>query len=481
MSTFDVLTRARRIVQAAILILTLAAASHAQQSVAQCETQCSSDCKDAAVGKSAIAACIGGCARRCEPKTVQGQVHPKYLILAIVYAPPGCTASNADKCTQSKVDYGSSTQVGTKISTSASFKVGENVSVSFGGGGGSSGSGGGGDSLSLGAGFSVTTTDSASETINKTQSSDIPETSIEDGVDHDLDTFFLLLNPVVNVAQQSTNVLWNLGISGPFGVLQTLTVSELKNPSTMPTGVAQAFAKLGFTTSDYQTILSQDPFASGGSIDPNRFVPTTLSFPYEPPGAGACVNGQCICAALQQSISNQLVNEVSNSLQSSYTVSLSSGFSIPSLASFKTTDSFTWTDQASTANTTTNSQTATAQIQCPSPAYTSSQTGMAAYWDALYGTFAFVPFDPSTVAVIHRGTLTDSAGKPVRGQALSLTVGGLTYQTVSGNNGAYEFAAPWMKKTIIRGFPGTGLLKVKGVQQTVQLGSSTPPVRIRIQ
>lgn len=470
MFLFDACKQACRIAPAAILILTLGFVPRAQaQNVQQCELQCQPDCKDSSIGKAAVSACIAACVQRCQPKTVSGQVHPKYLILAIVYAPPGCTSSSASKCSQSKVDYGSSSSIGTKVSTSSSFKSGVDVSVNF--------DGGGGNSLSLGGSFSVTTTDGTSETITNKQGSDISTSSIQDGVDHDFDTFFLLLNPVVNVAEKGSDLSWNLGFSGPFGVLQTLTVSELKNPSTMPAPVAQTFAKLGFTNSDYQTILSQDPFAGGGSVDPNRYVPTTLSFPYEPPSSGACVNGQCTCAALQQTMSNDLTTEVSQSLQSSYTVTLNSGFSVPVIGGFKSTDTFTWTDQAATANTVQNSQSAQAQIQCPSPGYT-GLTGMAAYWDALYGTFAFVPFDPATVAVIHRGTLMNSAGQPVRGQALTLTVGKLTYHTLSGKNGAYEFAAPWANGRTP--FSGSGLLAVKGLQQTVALGSATPPARIRI-
>lgn len=460
--------RQRAVTVMAASILTLAPwMLPAQQTVAQCEAQCTTDCKDRFFGKSAVEACIAGCPAKCTPTTVRGQIHPKYLILAIVYAPPGCTSSAASKCAQSKVTYGSSSSIGTKLSASTSFKSGEDISVGVGGGNT------GGD-VTLGGGFSLTTTDSTTETITKTQGSEISAPSIQDGVDHDLDTFFLLVNPVVNVAQQGNSVSWNLGFSGPFGVLQTISVSELKNPSTMPASVAQTFAKLGFTSSDFQTILSQDPFAAGGSVDPNRYVPTTLSFPYEPPSAADCANGQCACFALQQSISNQLANEVSQTLAVTYSVSLSSGISIPGLVSLKNTNSFSWTDQASIANTTSNSQTASAQIQCPSPNYT-GLTAMAAYWDALYGTFAFVPFDPSAVPAIQRGILTNSAGQPVRGEALTLVAGGLTYRTVSGKNGTYQFLAPWAKG----GSPtGTGLLQVKGVRQTVPLGPT--PARIRL-
>src|SRR5512146_1490658 len=52
----------------------------------------------------------------------------------------------------------------------------------------------------------------------------------------------------------------------------------------MPPDLAKRLAARGLTADDYKTILSADPFATGSTtIDSNRFIQTSTTFPYEPP------------------------------------------------------------------------------------------------------------------------------------------------------------------------------------------------------
>jgi hypothetical protein len=106
--------------------------------------------------------CATMCRQKCTAPLPVTIVHPRFIILTIVYAPPGCTTTAAAKCAAtSSVDYSDSSANGTKLSTSGSFKVGMSVSVDSKLPVGSS---------SASTGFTFSTTDTTSETITKTKS-----------------------------------------------------------------------------------------------------------------------------------------------------------------------------------------------------------------------------------------------------------------------------------------------------------------------
>src|SRR5215472_10712066 len=79
-----------------------------------------------------------------------GQVYPKFLVLGVIYAPPGAGSS---------VDYSSSTQIGTKTSDSSSFQSGVSQTVTL---------GAGGVKVSASAAFTQNSDDSKTVTINST-------------------------------------------------------------------------------------------------------------------------------------------------------------------------------------------------------------------------------------------------------------------------------------------------------------------------
>ena len=66
------------------------------------------------------------------PKTAK--VNPKYIVAAVVYAPPGCTSPTPNSaCSQpGSVDYTSGSSMGSKVTMADSFKDGLKVTVSFG-------------------------------------------------------------------------------------------------------------------------------------------------------------------------------------------------------------------------------------------------------------------------------------------------------------------------------------------------------------
>ncbi len=470
---------------------------------AQCTRQQIQACQDSCgpmsdVGKINFVTCMKACQSACVEKPPvckggTGGIFPRYYVLGLVYAPPGCSSTSSLKCSAvSSVDYGALSSMGTKVSAKNSFSanVNVNVDVSF---------------LfpdiaqffSAGGGYETSSSDSASETVTKGINLDVSESGNGDGVDHDQDQFILLLNPAVavqetqqtigNTCSSVTVVNWWFGMSGSTGTqdLFNLYVEELKNPSKMRSNVAAQLQALGFTTSDYQTILSLDPFWNGSTtIDRTRFIPTLYAFPYEPPLQDAdCNNGVCSCMAFKEAITNQLQTDVQHESETQYSVSfkekLPGGFDVGIFNFGPSSDQkFTWTSSSTTDDMTSNTQSATATVVCPSPNYT-GPVEMVIYWDTLFGSFLFVPtvLTPQTL-ILDRGTAADASGRPVRHEPVTLAFSGKTYHTWTNNHGEFVFFRPAGLPALT--LPKTGQLLVRGKRQVVPLRSAQK-LQIRVQ
>jgi hypothetical protein len=272
-------------------------------------------------------------------------------------------------------------------------------------------------------------------------------------------------------ASVGTTVHWNLGYQGSSPQPYWLTVGWLKNPSSMPTPVANQLSKLGFTPADYQQILEQDPLATGTAVDTTRYVPTTMTFPYENTVVSSdCNNGVCSCIAF----SGITKNETTVQQATGSTVSYSAGWSFKAnfgLVSLSFGDTSTTTSTSTTTNTTDSSNTASVTVTCPSPSYT-GQTLMAVYWDTIYGTFMFLPITAGHALLLHEGSVVDSSHAPVRGREVTLKLDKTTYRTVTNAAGRYRFyaLAPVPKK------PSTGQLSVGTKSTRVDLASSPTTV-----
>ena len=463
---FELRKQAPWIVPAALLILFPGFAPRAQaQSGIPCNS-CTPSCTDQfpiQPGCRGIECgaqrtnCIAKCEKACQPKPPI-LISPRYLVLALMYAPPGCTASSVDKCSsQGSISYGASSANGTQVSITNSFQSGDKVSV-------------GSEAASETTNFQVTSTASDSETVTKTTGLTLSTTSTQDGINHDLDEFILLTDPVVSIQQTASAVLWSLAAAGGSFNIFPVTVGELKNPSTMPANVAAHFAALGFTTGDFQTILLLDPFANGGTtVDPSqfptRYTPTGLQLGYTPPDPGSCTGGLCPCVSAQYPISNQSDSSIGASFETQYSVSYSAGsLKDTGLVSEK---SFTWTTKAALANTVVNSQTASLTLACPSPSYT-GPVAINVYWDSLYGSFEFAPVQDSVM--VQQGTVMTAAGKGLAGEPVSLAYAGKTLRTFTDYRGRYKFVMPSAKS---KSLPQQGQVSVKSQKRTVPLRSAT--------
>jgi len=387
-----------------------------------------------------------------------GQVLPTYMILTVLYAPPGTNGGRSS----SQVSYARGSTTGTTDSTSNSFKDGVDVTASaddqFG-------------PVSLGASADFTASKTSTETsqvsINKGANNQINDSGPgADGINHGHDLFYLWLNPLLNVTiDHLGNITWEIGVNGPEMLIQYVYVEWLQNPSLMPPGVAQALAAAGLTTADYAQILACNPFGSGATaIDPNRFVPTTHSFPYEPPLTAAD-----LVPTMTYTLTSATTTTDTQQVQTQYgvSISVSAGIKAPFSASLKVTTSLQWTNTSTSTQTTGSTQQASVTIGGPAFGYT-GPTDLLVYWDTVYSSFmfAFATGSPSM-----SGTLTDSAGNPVPNQAMTLTVGGITLSTFTNSRGQYNFyGAP----------AGQGTATVESQQFPVAVGAGEPSPTLRL-
>jgi Carboxypeptidase regulatory-like domain len=386
-----------------------------------------------------------------------GQVLPAYQILTWAYAPPGTNNGKSS----SQVSYGSGSTTGTIDSISNSFKQSLQITASVGGKIGP---------VSLGASAdftaSQTGTDTSQITINKSVNSTINVTGPgADGINHGNDLVYLWLNPQLNVTvDHLDNITWEIGVNGQNMLIQYAYVEWLQNPSLMPPGLAQALAAAGLTTADYAQILACNPFSSGATaIDPNRFVLTTTSFPYEPP-----LHATDTVPTKTSVFTNATTSTTTQQVQTEYGVSVTVSAGIQFLTTtLKTTGSLQWTNTSTSTQTTGSTQQASVTVGGPAFGYT-GLTDILVYWDTIYQSFMFVFPTGSPSA---SGTLTDSAGNPVPNQAITLTVGGITLSTFTNSRGQYNFyGAP----------PGQGTVAVENQQFPVAVGAGEPSSTLRL-
>ena len=397
-------------------------------------------------------------------------VTPKYMIMAIAYAPPGCSIGSPSQCGTSNgssfVDYSTSTANGTKITTKDSFQLGLTISynATFLG------------SLNGGGSYAIQNTTSDSTAVNETKTSanDWNVQGNGDGVDHGQDQFFLLLHPKVTLAKSGSQIQW--GFSNP-GAPFTVYAYELLNPSTARPSTTQVLQEVGLTNDDYQAILKEDPFGGqsspGAGLDPNRFWYTGLSFPYEPAATLANCNngGVCNCASYTGSLTNDKVSDTGTEDSGQTTVDLVGGISVPLTYSLQIDTKLVWTTSSTTDNTTESKQVATATVTCPSTKY-AGPFGIQAWWDSRYGSFVLVPYDPGAVSMIHQGKVVSASNQPVSGQLVTMVYNGKTHRTYTGHDGSYGFPA-WSGAPA---FTGTAQIKTGSLTQTVNVGKVAPIV-----
>jgi hypothetical protein len=121
----------------------------------------------------------------------------------------------------------------------------------------------------------------------------------------------------------------------------------------------------------------------------------------------------------------------------SLTVGSSEAFSAFFQAKVTASDTWTWSYSQTTGTSVASSQSASLTITGPAFGYTGPISDINVYFDKLYSTFLFVPASPQSLKAT--GVLRDTLGQPFAHQDLTLLSNGVTYRTVTRNDGTYRF------------------------------------------
>jgi len=361
-----------------------------------------------------------------------GEVRPRFFVLAVVYSPPGTSGSG----TKSSVTYSAGSTFGTSTKTDHSFKT--NVSVTaetkfnwvY-----------ASDTLGANASYTKSSGTSNSLEIKKTQTDTIgpQEGPPADVIDHNTDTIWLWLNPGVLLLESGAGVKWTVTSHGAEMRIQYVRVGWLNGTMPMPPAVASTLATYGITSADYPTILGRDPFANGNTtIDPDRFIQTSTTVLYEPPFTQ---DGSTVpftrTITNDRTDTNSTTTSDEHSVGFTFTVETSEAASAFFQAKLSTSSTWTWSCSETTSTEVGSSQSASATITGPAFGYTGPISDISVYFDKLYGTFLFVPASPQSLKA--SGVLRDALGQPLAHRDLTLVSNGVTYKTVTRNNGTYRF------------------------------------------
>ncbi len=403
------------------------------------------------------------------PSLTSGALYPKFMVLDVLYAPPGAGST---------MTYTDATMIGTSTSTDNTFKNEHTIAVKA--------------SIPVPYinavltpefdwGHTTTQDGTSTFTFNTTTTNSVivpgaaaagtegTKKVISSGVDHESDIIRIWLNPAAVYTlppTASSTLIWNGFATNPndpnvvAGAMDivALTVSQLDgsacNFSSIPCIPAELQAALdrnwdsagagGLQTADFQTILQRDPFATNTSLNGSPVVPlphTAGTFfdpdiPVPDPVTQQCstrynfdpVLGQTFAFgqlgsanqaltqnySLQSTTSHVTGNTTTDMYSVANTLSVTLGLPGKISVSFENANTFTWTNTYS--NTKTNSSTTTQALSIKNPLVTDNYSGptqMQVWQDKIYGTFMFYPHATDTSVSLISSQSTAGPGESV--------------------------------------------------------------------
>jgi hypothetical protein len=322
-----------------------------------------------------------------------GVIFPKYVVLSVLYAPPG---------SQSFVDYLNTVMVGSASSWSKSFTNSASITVGF----SSTVPILGSANSMASAQWSQTAESDGSISVEKSSSLDIRLPGPADsmlGIDHDFDVVYIWLNPRADFYVTAPNVAnWRYSFDqrDPVNEMDVipLYVSQLKDPTTInDPNIITRLAKIwdtsgigGLTSADLLAIAQRDPFwnlgtTQPGTVDATRFdLQGGETFPYVPPPQG----GQPITTTFTETY--QTTSVQGRSATDDYTVAYSRAGDVNFFgflqANLILTNALTWENKWTSQTSQSSTQTSTFSITGPPFGYT-GKTNVQLYKDNIYGTF----------------------------------------------------------------------------------------------
>lgn len=327
-----------------------------------------------------------------QPWVTSGSAYPKFLVVTVVYAPPGSKSGMSG----TKVTYGMGNKLGTTVKASSSVK--EEVKVGVGVKGTSMGSSAGFD-FTVGSSDTRSESDSMSITKSNSYVITVPAPDV-DGIDHNFDQIWVNLEPelLIDIAQaqgcescsQQDELHWRLAPG--VGTTISLQVGELNGAWPMRESNARALENHGITQEEWSIILQADPLAdmpgdSTEQLDARRFKIADNTFPFVPPQPPAHPNMQdyTMVSAMTAENEDSSTHEYSVALK----VTAESGFTDILSASLSYENNWTWTSAHSEERSRASDTQAIVTIGTPSLEYT-GPAAIAVYFDKIYGTYAFV-------------------------------------------------------------------------------------------
>jgi hypothetical protein len=407
-------------------------------------------------------------------------VNPSYLVLSVIYAPPGANGGKGP----SSVAYQTGMTTGTTTVATRSFLDGNQVSVAVSGAGEK-------NKIETGVSyeFSKSTTDTESLEIRHSFTKGVTYPGGGDGLDHNRDQVMLWLNPTVGLALAPTAVSWGL-IGNPVDRrILPLYVGWLNGSEPIDPDVGKVLKEFGISESEYCEILKHDPLAPGRPRCPQqpgsspslpRYVPLKEPpFVYQRP-----LRKDDPPNVFTINLSDSSLSTMETTAQDEYTVKLSTSAeaAISKVVDLKLTAAKTWkwTNKFSRSSSTGTSTSATATIGGPS--FTWGGAGgehfIQVYVDSIYRTFAFGFVRNKPIALA--GTVVTANGMltPERIEVIlveddrkypTFTIAGEKHQTFTDANGKFTFFGT---------MSGAARVQAAGVTKVVQLPQ--PDIKLQL-
>jgi Galactose oxidase, central domain/Kelch motif len=349
-----------------------------------------------------------------------GSINPKYIVVAVAYAPPG---ANSSVTYQQSTQFGTSSSLDQTFTNETSVSVSQSVGITIKGGDGSSS---GGTTTTASTTYSQAAENGSTIAVNKTQQLTQgihgPASSAV-AVDHDDDEVYVWANPRVNltIPADPNAVIWN-GYSfddrDPINDVdvQPISVKCLKDFNSTDQSCIDAGRRLarswdtsglgGLTADDYQTILARDPFATNPSYDPTvpeadgkmrfqRQMGVNLDYTPAPQGGQPAPSGYAITTTTTTTSNQSKTDSYKVGLSIDQTSGSSFIFDISNKLSISNTS--TWVNKWSQTNTAVQGQGI--QVSITPPASSDNYNGPTAvevWQDNVYGTLMFY-MDPGSV------------------------------------------------------------------------------------
>ena len=289
--------------------------------------------------------------------------YPHYVLATLIYAPPG-KASHAD------YTFGSST--GSRTEVVETRGAGADVKVE-----------------TTGTEFEdkwvVQTKDGRSQSFTKSSSNGISLVSGADAIDHDGDTFYLWLNPALEVCANGyeAHQKWSVA-NGELANVVEVSAGELSGRRSMPSWKIAALANL--TDGEKQSLLGLDPFLSPqfSGLDPARFAYVDTMPVDGPAWDGGTSSGYTKAIGYDQS-----TGTIKGTKDGNETVALAGGQVVFGIQfGVKGGLVYDYEYEKTTEMTTDKQQTMAVTFQTDTVGY---HAVYDIYYDAAFGTYAFVP------------------------------------------------------------------------------------------